>query len=245
MRFAVVMPAFNEAEGIAEFVQEILDAFVVGSVAVVVVDDASRDQTAAEVERLASQGLPVIPMRNQENLGHGPTTIRALRSGLGTGADIIVAVDGDGQFSGVDVARIASLAGEAETDVVEGVRVGRGDPLYRRIVSSATRILVRRACGSAPRDANTPLRAYPRERLHAILDGLPEDAMTPNLLISASVRRQAWSIRELEVASLERRGTSRVGTTWGGTRVQIPSRRFLTFCWKSLQQWRTFQSQPR
>jgi dolichol-phosphate mannosyltransferase len=240
---AVVMPAFNEAEGISEFVLEIIDAFETSDVTVIVIDDASADRTTTVIEQLTAQGVPVTVRKNERNLGHGPSTLRALRAGLGTAADIVVAVDGDGQFLGKDVAQIAMLARTNSWDIVEGVRTGREDPFYRRMVSRVTRTLVRRACGSAPRDANTPLRAYPRHRLQALVDALPEDAMTPNLLISASVRRNNWGVAEVDVASLRRRGASSVGSTWGASRIKFPSRRFIVFCWDAFNQWRQFQSE--
>lgn len=241
MNFVVVMPAYNEAEGIAGFIREVLAAFDDSEASVIVVDDASSDGTEAVLASLREEGLPVTAIRNERNFGHGPSTIRALASGLMTGQDVVVAVDGDGQFRGPDIARVASLVRTSGADVVEGTRVGRGDPLYRRAVSGVTRILVRNACGQSPRDANTPLRAYRRQRLEQLLDAIPEDAMTPNLLISASVRQKGWQIIETEVASLQRRGASGVGTTWGASRYQLPSRRFLLFCGRALAQWGRFR----
>ncbi len=237
----VVMPAYNEAEGIAGFVREILAAFNRSEVDIIVVDDASSDDTAAALLELRKQGLPVDVLRNERNLGHGPSTIRGLAAGLRAGHEIVVAVDGDGQFLGADIARVASLARASSADVVEGSRVGRNEPCYRRAVSSVTRMLVRGTCGQSPRDANTPLRAYQRHRLEQLLVSVPEDAMTPNLLISASVRRNGWQILETEVASLPRRGASSVGTTWGQSRIQLPTRRFLLFCGRAFIQWRRFQ----
>ena len=241
MSFVVVMPAYNEAEGITEFIREVLAAFDALEVSVIVVDDASGDSTPAALAELQEQGLPVTALRNDRNLGHGPSTIKALAAGLSAGHEVVVAVDGDGQFRGPDIARVASLVHTSGADVVEGARIGRGDPHYRRAVSSATRLLVRSACGLSPRDANTPLRAYRRNRLEQLLEGVPEDAMTPNLLMSASVRRNGWQIIETEVASLQRRGASSVGTTWGASRIQLPSRRFLMFCGRAFAQWRRFQ----
>lgn len=241
MSFVVVMPAYNEAEGIAGFVQEIFAAFGPAEVSCVIIDDASSDATSAALTKLQEQELSVTVLRNERNIGHGPSTIRALAAGLRTEHDVVVAVDGDGQFHGPDIVRVASLAQASGADVVEGARVGRGDPLYRRAVSSATRVLVRSACGRPPLDANTPLRAYQRHRLEELLDRVPETAMTPNLLISASVRRNNWQIIETEVASLQRRGSSSVGTTWGTSRIQLPSKRFLMFCGRAFAQWRQFQ----
>lgn len=237
-RFVVVMPAYNEAEGMAEFLEEIVAAFAAGEVSVVVVDDASRDGTRAVVERLQAGGFPVQAFVNEVNLGHGPTTIRALTAGVESDAEVIVAVDGDGQFTGEGIAMVAQSLLVDHVDVVEGVRNGRSDPPYRTAVSAATRQLVKSATGVRPRDANTPLRAYRRERLSEVLLALPKDAMTPNLLISARTRRDNWVVREVDVASLQRRGASGVGTTWGPSLALLPSRRFLRFCWNALLQWR-------
>lgn len=242
MSVAVVMPAFNESEGIREFVLEIIDAFEKDLVSIVVVDDASEDETVEVLQDLAREGAPVVVRCNLRNVGHGPSTLLALKAGLETGVSTIVAVDGDGQFLGRDVARLANLLELHQPDVIEGVRTGRQDPIYRRLVSRVTQGLVWRACGSAPCDANTPLRAYSRRRLEFLLDELPEDAMTPNLLISVQARRSAWNVMEVEVASLERRGASSVGTTWGANRLTLPSLRFITFCWNAFAQWIRFQS---
>lgn len=238
MEVAVVMPAYNEAEGIVEFLREIVEAFAGHQVNVVVIDDRSRDRTAETVERAAREGLPVRVLRNTENLGHGPSTLRALAAGVATEAGIVIAVDGDGQFLGSDIARVADELNSSGSDLVEGVRTGRDDPLYRRAVSAMTRALVRSASGIAPKDANTPLRAYRRPCLTELLEAIPEDAMTPNLLVSAIVRREGWRLLEVPVASLSRRGSSKVGTTWGSSLAALPSKRFVRFCWKSFLQWR-------
>lgn len=235
-RFVVVMPAFNEAEGIKGFLQEVVAAFPRGHVGIIVVDDASTDRTADVLREAASSGLPVEALTNPNNVGHGPSTVRALRLGLRAAADVVVAVDGDGQFTGPDIARVANMS-QAQGVVVEGCRTGRDDPSYRRLVSAMTRMLVGSFSARAVRDANTPLRAYPVEVLEGLLSRLPDDALTPNLLISSMLRRQGTPVLELEVQSLPRRGVSAVGTTWGRTARLLPNRRFLSFCRRSLQQW--------
>lgn len=242
MNVAVVMPAFNEEEGIVEFMREILEAFAGHEARVVVVDDSSTDRTAALVEDAAQQGFPATVLRNVQNMGHGPSTLRALAAGVAAEADIIIAVDGDGQFHGSDIAQIAVALDTSGSDLVEGVRTGRNDPGYRRVVSALTRILVRSACGVAPRDANTPLRAYRRSRLIELLEMIPSDAMTPNLLTSAIARRDSWHLLEIPVSSLARRGSSTVGSTWGASMAALPSKHFVRFCWKSLKQWRRLRA---
>lgn len=239
MRIAVVMPAYNEAEGIVEFLQELNAALLPWQPTFFVVDDASRDATAeaARSAALAESPVPVSVQSNPANRGHGPSTLTALGLGLASGADAVIAIDGDGQFTGPDVARLVQTLLEGDAQIAEGVRTGRGDALYRRATSQATRALVWTRCRAWPADANTPLRAYRPEALRSLLEQVPADAMTPNLIISALCRRRGMRIVEVPVASRPRRGSTAHGSTWGSRRASLPSKRFIAFCGKAARQW--------
>lgn len=238
VRVSVVMPAFNESAGIVEFLGDIEAALCHVELSFVVVDDFSSDRTARVVEEWAAVAhRDVTVIRNAANHGHGISTVTALCNGLASGADVVVAVDGDGQFSGDDVARVVSILLEQGVEVVEGARQQRGDPLFRRGASAATRTLVRARCGTAPRDANTPLRAYRPEVLRRLLACLPPYVMTPNLLISSMTRRAGLSLVEVEVMSRTRRGPDSGGSTWNSRRRSLPSRRFVGFCKEATVQW--------
>ncbi len=237
MRVAVVMPAWNEVEGIAGFLDELRDALAEWTVQFIVVDDCSSDGTPDAVRAAGESGTPVSVLSNEVNRGHGPSTMRALRAGLATGADVVVAIDGDGQFVGSDVATVVARIGSGTDLVVEGVRSDRGDAAYRRITSEVTRALVWSRARRLPADANTPLRAYRPELLRRLLDRVPPDAMTPNLIISALCRKWRVPLAEVPVASRPRRGASAQGTTWGARRASLPSRRFVTFCLRATGEW--------
>lgn len=239
MRVVVVMPAYNEAEGIAEFLQELNGSLRPWNPGFVVVDDASHDGTGASAGAAADSTpmLDVIVRSNPVNRGHGPSTLTALRLGLDSGADVVVAIDGDGQFIGSDVAAVLETLLGGEFEVAEGVRTARGDALYRKGTSLATRLLVWARSGSWPRDANTPLRAYRPAALETLLKQVPQEAMTPNLIISALCRRNRMRIAQVPVVSRPRRGSTAHGSTWGSRRVSLPSRRFMAFCVKAGRQW--------
>lgn len=235
---AIVMPAYNESDGILVFLEEIRDAFAGVDHEVIIVDDCSADGTADIIDAWsaeASSGTRVI--RSAPNAGHGPTTVKALRAGLGTGRDIILAVDGDGQFRADEMLEVCTVLSASRADVVEGVRTHRDDPLFRRATSAATRVLVRLRSHRGPQDANTPLRAYRPGALRTMLDLLPDDAMTPNLVISAQSRRKHFMIIEMPVESLDRRGLTPSGTTWGQRRRNLPTKRFVRFCLGAARQW--------
>jgi dolichol-phosphate mannosyltransferase len=237
MKIAVVMPTYNEAEGIGDFLLELNTALDSYDVTFIVIDDCSGDGTAEVVQTFVGKNLSVKIFPNESNLGHGPSTLKALRCGLGTGAEIIVSIDGDGQFLGEDVKRVVDSLLKSELDLVEGVRTFRNDPIYRQIVSLSTRLLVALRVRKMPLDANTPLRAYKAETLKFVLNRLPESISIPNLLISSLSRANKFSIHELEVRSIPRRGTNPQGSTWGKGKASIPTKRFLKFCFNAVSEW--------
>jgi len=100
----IVMPAWNEEEGIGLFLKEIESNLLDIGLKFVVVDDKSTDKTVQVVEQLANNGMNITLIKNSINLGHGPSTLLALKAGLESGASTILAIDGDGQFLGTDLA---------------------------------------------------------------------------------------------------------------------------------------------
>jgi glycosyltransferase involved in cell wall biosynthesis len=239
MKIAVVMPAWNEAEGISGFIEELNVALSEWEPVFVVVDDCSTDDTSEKVRSLTSSNISVALHTNPKNSGHGPSTITALQLGLATGAAGVVSIDGDGQFLGDDVAHIVEILMRQGVDVVEGVRTQRDDPRYRRVVSLITRLLVASKARAIPKDANTPLRAYKSTTLASILTVVPERASTPNLIISVICRRWSLSLTEVPVKSISRRGSNPDGSTWGKAHKSVPSKRFLSFCAGAVGEWLT------
>lgn len=240
MKIVVVMPAYNEAEGIVEFLRELNESLCDYQASFVVVDDFSQDATKEVIDRLSGDGFPAVCLRNDVNAGHGVSTLRALRSGLETDAQVVVAIDGDGQFIGNDVRRVVdTLTSDSRLDVVEGVRTSRNDPFYRQATSSVTRLLVWSRCRRWPSDANTPLRAYRPEVLASLLEVVPDDSSTPNLIFSAMSRRWHLRLAEVRVASIPRRGSVSSGSTWGSGSLNLPTKRFIKFCGRASVEWFT------
>ncbi len=232
----VVMPAYNEAEGISSFLQELRENLVDYETTFVVVNDCSRDSTQSAVTELANTGFPASVQTNATNSGHGPSTMNALRAGLESGADIVVAVDGDGQFVGADVRQLVVAVARGSVDICEGVRTSRSDPAYRKVTTATTRALVWSRVRKLPRDANTPLRVYKRSALESLIDAIPPLAMTPNLFISMLARQRGLIVLEVAVQSIPRRGSESIGTTWGRGSL-LPGKRFVLFCVSATREW--------
>lgn len=237
---AVVMPAWNEAEGLPDFIRELNAELNRWHPVFIVIDDQSTDQTPLAVQELGDSGIDVRLFINEINMGHGPSTLKALKAGLKLDVDFIVSVDGDGQCYGRDLARMVEILETTKSQVVEGIRVARADPFYRKIVTYTVRLLVSAKTRKKTQDANTPFRVYRNQNLSDILSCIPPSASIPNLLISTISRRWGLNISEIEIESLPRRGSNPNGSTWGKKAKTIPSPRFIKFCFYAGIQWVTF-----
>lgn len=247
MDVAVVMPAHNEGEGIGEFLVEI-ETSLAGRFehVYVVVDDLSSDDTGEQARAAArAAGLSLSVVRNSTNLGHGPSALRAYRAGLETSARLIVHVDGDGQFRGRDVLAVVQMLDEF--DVVHGIRRGRSDAWYRRVLTGALGALIRSVAGAPVYDANTPLRAYRREALRAISDEVPDDALVPHVHFTVLERRLGLRVGGLDVDSLPRRGSTSTGTMWGAAKFQqlLPPAKLLSFTSRAARELWTLNQRGR
>ena len=240
VKIVITMPAYNE-EGICDFIHELNIEFSDHKLKFIVVNDNSTSSMESEIINLKLKNIDIEIIKNQTNFGHGPSTLLGLKRSLDFIPDVVIAVDGDGQFVSREIANclkeFTSSRGGEDLQIIEGCRTHRSDPKYRKISTLTARLLVRSACGSSPKDANTPLRFYKPQVLLEILNNTPINLLTPNLFISGFSRLKGYEISEIEVTSIPRRGTSQVGTTWKQTAKGIPSRRFLTFCAKAVSQW--------
>ncbi len=235
----VVMPAFNEAEGIAGFIDEIRDCVtpLVERVTFVVADDQSTDGTAAALADITD----VQVERQAVNRGHGPTALAAYRAGLALSPDVRVHVDGDGQFLGTDFPVLLRALASSDADVVHGVRGGRTDPWYRKVLTGCVRLLVALASGRGVPDVNTPLRAYRPEVAQALVSAVPDESLVPHVHFSLAEVHSGFTVRYVRVRSIPRRGASTTGTMWGrGPRIALPPARLRTFAVEALGEvWRT------
>jgi dolichol-phosphate mannosyltransferase len=235
-RIAICMPVFNESSGIKEFLLEIYAEFESHDVYFFLIDDFSTDSTQDEIQEL-SRFLPISYRRNERNLGHGPSTIRALQFALSSGCEFILAVDGDGQFHGTDLRLLAELCIGNKSDIGLGIRVRSNEKVYRKMTSWVTRTIVSMKTKSKTSDANTPLRFYARASLQALLADLKSDNPIPNLYISVRQHELDLKIATLKVEFRPRRGEDSQSTSWGKSILSFPTKRFLKFCFKSMQYW--------
>jgi len=165
-RVAVVMPAYNAARTLEATVAAI-PAGVVDDL--ILVDDASSDETAAVAARMG-----LFSIVHPDNRGYGGNQKTCYRAALDRGADIVVMLHPDLQYDPRLIPAMASLIALGRYDVVLGTRMsGRGPlhggmPLYKFV---ANRLLTRfenALTGRRLSEYHTGYRAYSREALEAI-----------------------------------------------------------------------------
>jgi glycosyltransferase involved in cell wall biosynthesis len=240
VEIVVAMPVFNEAEGIVEFLEEIESSFASINIAFVVVDDSSTDATLSQLERIVINGRSQLHVhRNIKNLGHGPSTLIAIDNSISINPSYVMTVDGDGQFHGNEMRKLFDYQKDHNFEIVEGLRTNRNEPMFRRITSLCTRLLVFFRSHVLPQDANTPLRIYKIDQLVGIRKELSRGLLTPNLHISAFIRSKRYKCRygTFNVRSLPRRGLIKTGTMWRSRQQMLPSKRFIQFTIKATWQW--------
>jgi dolichol-phosphate mannosyltransferase len=174
----VVLPAYNEEANISPLLSSIDEAMGDHPFAysVIVVDDGSRDRTAAVVQDF-SRDMPVRLIQHPTNMGLGAT----LRDGLlaavedATDRDIIVTMDADDTHSPGLILQMMRMITEGY-DVVVASRYRSesrvyGVPLVRRFVSWAASVLMRTVFPTRGiRDFTCGFRAYRASALRAAFE---------------------------------------------------------------------------
>lgn len=125
LRIAVVIPAFNEEEAVRPTVRSV-PGFVDQ---VLVVDDASADQTSRQATRSRRRNLEVL--RHSANRGVGAAIATGYARALRLGADAVVVMAGDGQMDPADMPRLLDPLAEGRADYVKGNRLTRLSDAWR------------------------------------------------------------------------------------------------------------------
>jgi glycosyltransferase involved in cell wall biosynthesis len=162
MDISAVMPAFNEDANLEQSVGRTAQALAAHarSFEIVVVDDGSRDDTPAVLERLKAVHPSLRVVRHPVNRGYGA----AVRSGFDAARlPWVFLIDADNQFDPAEIGLLLERA--AEADIVAGYRRHRRDPLTRRLNAWAFFTLVRLMFGRLVRDVNCAFKLIRRDLL--------------------------------------------------------------------------------
>jgi len=165
-RIVVVFPAYNAERTLAQTHAEIPHQYVDE---MVLVDDGSHDSTVELAQHL---GLRTIV--HEKNMGYGANQKTCYREALRLGADIVVMVHPDYQYSPKLVAAMASLIASGHYDVALGSRILGGGalkggmPLYKYVANRILTLAQNLLCGAKLSEYHTGFRAFSAEVLRTL-----------------------------------------------------------------------------
>ena len=164
IEFSVVVPVMNEEGNAANLAREIASVLDGRSYEMIFVDDASRDDTRAELAALKAE-LPALRIiGHRKNSGQS----RAVRTGvLAARAPIIGTLDGDGQNDPADLPKLLAkiTRPQAPTDLgmVAGNRLKRQDNWSKRAASQVANSIRRAALKDNAVDSGSGVKVFKRE----------------------------------------------------------------------------------
>jgi glycosyltransferase involved in cell wall biosynthesis len=201
-----VFPVFDEERTVGAVIESALavGARLARDFEVVIVDDGSRDGSAAIIDAWCLRDERVRMVRHPVNTGYGA----ALRSGLrhATG-ELVFFSDADLQFDLDELERL--LAHAEECDIVAGYRFRRRDPWPRCLIAGTWGLVVRALFGLRVRDIDCAFKVFRRP----VLDAIPIQSVGAFVNTEILVRARALgaSIRQVPVSHRRRAHGSPTG----------------------------------
>tara|TARA_A100001011_G_C14321313_1_gene850822 strand:- start:11294 stop:11995 length:702 start_codon:yes stop_codon:yes gene_type:complete len=135
MNFSIIIPVFNEEKNIHSLIKEIF--FSVKnekSYQIIIINDASTDNTSAELDIIKKKFSEVVlVLNNKNNIGQSLSLIKGIEKSK---YDTIVTIDGDGQNNPKDIPLLLKKYFEDEEILlVGGIRFKRKDSLVKMLSS--------------------------------------------------------------------------------------------------------------
>lgn len=178
MRVSVVLPAKNEAEGLARTLPALREQWPEAEL--IVVDDGSTDATAAVA---ADHGVRVLS--SPYSMGNGAAIKRGARAATG---EVIVFMDADGQHSAAHIGRLLEKLAEGY-DMVVGARDGSGQANFHRgLANGLYNRLATWMTGHEILDLTSGFRAVRADKFREFLHLLPNGFSYPTTSTMAFFR---------------------------------------------------------
>jgi len=184
-KLIVVMPAYNAAKTLRKTYDEVMEQGIVDLV--ILVDDASNDETSAIASSLPHTNVFV----HERNRGYGGNQKTCYRMALEAGADIVIMVHPDYQYTPQLIPAMATMIGNGLYPCVLGSRILGGYALKggmppwkylaNRFLTLAENILI----GAKLSEYHTGYRAFSRELLEALnMDENSDDFLFDNQMLA-------------------------------------------------------------
>jgi len=159
-------PCYNDALSIGKMVRDVRESLVdaVSDFEIIVVNDGSSDNSLQVLQELQREISELRIVNHEVNRGYGG----ALLSGFAASTkQWVFYTDGDAQYDAHEITRLISAVTES-SDVIQGFKIGRGDPLHRRVIGRFYHHGVRFLFRLPIRDTDCDFRLIRNSVLHQV-----------------------------------------------------------------------------
>ncbi len=212
MKSSVIIPAYNEEDGIAETVKKVADATRKIGSEVIVVDDGSKDGTYEIAKKI--HGIKLV--RHEENAGKAAALVTGFNSASG---EILVTIDADCTYPPEEIPKIVGLVEIGKADMVICSRFMNGRTKIRLLNYYGNIFfswLVTALTGKKITDASSGMRAVRKDvwkKTKVMSRGLDwEVEMTTRVI------RQGYAVTEVPIKYFDRVGASKLNPFADGYR---------------------------
>lgn len=163
-KVAVVMPAYNAAKTLRDAYDEVVAQGIVDLI--VVVDDCSKDSTEAVAKSLPAQSPKLIYLRHPSNRGYGGNQKSCYRIALAHGADIVVMVHPDCQYTPRLIPAMVSMIANGlhpcilASRILGGYALKGGMPLWKYVNNRWLTAVMNLLMGAKLSEYHTGYRAF-------------------------------------------------------------------------------------
>jgi glycosyltransferase involved in cell wall biosynthesis len=205
MKVAVVIPAYQAGRHLAGTVARLLAVGVPGLTRAVIVDDGSRDDTAAVAEELAARHPSLTVIRRPRNGGYGAAMKDGLRAALAGGAEVVAGVHADGQYSPEVLPRLLAERAARGLDLLQGSRIASGTarsggmPLYKIAGNALLNVLENGVLRLGLTDYHSGYLVYGPRALQALPWPRLSDSFDFDLEVLAAARAHGLAVGEAPI----------------------------------------------
>lgn len=189
-KLVVVMPAYNAARTLRQTYDEVMAHGIVDRV--ILVDDASKDETAAMARSLPNVQVEVHP----QNRGYGGNQKTCYRLALAAGADIVIMIHPDYQYTPALIPAMASLVASGLYPCVLGSRILGGGalrggmPWWKYVSNRFLTLTENLLIGAKLSEYHTGYRAFSR----SLLERLPFEENSDDFIFDNQILVQVIAL---------------------------------------------------
>ena len=201
-KVVVVMPAYNAAATLRKTYDEVMAQNIVDLV--VLVDDQSRDETVAIAKTLPNVRVHV----HEQNRGYGGNQKSCYRLALEEGADIVIMIHPDYQYTPKLIPALASMIANGVHPCVLGSRIlggyalHGGMPLWKYVANRFLTLVENIVLGAKLSEYHTGYRAFSREILERLPLGANSDDFVFDNQMLAQIMWFGYTIGEVSCPTL-------------------------------------------